>query len=83
MVCPRADAVSETARPLYLVFGGELKHVGSAEFADASRLHFVGAFTDHGEAHRAWSASARATVDDAQMRYFLVDLRKAMNAGPQ
>ena len=68
-------------QPLFLVIGGELKHVGSTEFANPSGLHLVGTFASYEDAHRAWSAVARATIDDAQMRYFLVDLRKAMTMG--
>jgi hypothetical protein len=59
---------------LHLVFGGELKELGGAEFTDPSQLHIVGIFPDYAAAHQAWSAAARATVDDAQMRYFIVPL---------
>ena len=60
--------------PVYLVIGGELRDIGSAEFADPSKLHVVGTYADREEARRAWSAIARATIDDAQMRYFLIDI---------
>ena len=67
-----------TAQPLYFVFGGELTTVGSTEFRDPAELHLVGVFADYPAAHSAWSAAARATIDDAQMRYFITDLRTAM-----
>ncbi len=67
-----------TAQPLYLVFGGELTTVGATEFRDPAQLHLVGVFPDYAAAHSAWSAAARATIDDAQMRYFITDLRTAM-----
>lgn len=59
---------------LHLVFGGELKELGSTEFTDPSQLHIVGIFPNYTAAHQAWSAAARATVDDAQTRYFIVPL---------
>ncbi len=63
---------------LYLVFGGELTTVGSTAFRDPEALHLVGVFSTYDDAHRAWSSAARATIDDAQMRYFITDLRRAM-----
>jgi hypothetical protein len=66
--------------PLYLVIGGELRDIGSTEFADPSKLHVVGAYADHEEAKRAWSAIARATIDDAQTRYFLIDIARLLEA---
>ena len=68
------------SQPLYLVFGGELTTVGSTEFQDPGDLHLVGVFSDYDSAYSAWSAAARATIDDAQMRYFITDLRTAMVA---
>jgi hypothetical protein len=71
-----------TGQSLYLVFGGELKTVGSTEFQDPESLHLVGVFASYDAAHSAWSAAARATIDDAQMRYFITDLRTAMVSPP-
>ncbi len=70
--------MTETKQLLHLVFGGELKDLGSIEFTDPSKLHIVGIFPDYASAHQAWSAVARATVDDAQMRYFIVHLHRLL-----
>jgi hypothetical protein len=70
--------MSEQKQLLHLVFGGELAHVGSTEFADPSKLHIVGIYPNYAEAHKAWSAVARATIDDAQMRYFIVHLHRLL-----
>jgi hypothetical protein len=64
---------------LHLVFGGELKDLASTEFTDPAKLHIVGIFPDYASAHQAWSAAARATVDDAQTRYFIVHLHRLLN----
>jgi hypothetical protein len=69
-----------TQQSLFLVFGGELKTIGSTEFTDPADLHLVGVFPDYDSAYSAWSAAARSTIDDAQMRYFITDLRTAMTA---
>jgi hypothetical protein len=74
--------MNDTHQRLHLVFGGELKHVGTTEFSDPSKLHVVGLFADPEEARKAWSAAARATIDDAQMRYFMVEITDKLEPHP-
>jgi len=38
----------------HLVFGGELKELGSVEFKDLSKLDIVGIFPDYASAAAAW-----------------------------
>lgn len=64
---------------LHLVFGGQLKHPDGTEFVNTDDLHIVGIFPDYKSAHRAWQGAARATVDDAHMRYFIVHLHRLMD----
>jgi hypothetical protein len=66
---------------LHLVFGGELKPGETAEFVDPSKLHIVGIFPSYAEAHRAWTSVARATIDDASIRYFVVHLHRLLEPG--
>jgi len=61
---------------LHLVFGGELKELGTLEFRDLTKLDFVGAYGSYAEAHAAWKARAQATVDNALMRYVVVHAHK-------
>ncbi len=63
---------------LHLVFGGELKSGHSNEFVDPKKLHIVGIFPSYAEALRAWTSAARATIDDASMRYFIVHLHRLL-----
>ena len=63
---------------LHFVFGGELKNTGEVEFKDLSKLDFVGMYPNYAEAERAWRSRAQATVDNAQMRYFVVHLHKLL-----
>lgn len=63
---------------LHLVFGGELKDTGSLEFVDTTRLDLVGIYPSYAEAERAWRAKAQATIDNAQMRYFVVHLHRLL-----
>lgn len=58
---------------LHLVLGGELSTVGGVEFRDPSTIEFVGAFSDYAKAYAAWKQRAQATVDNAHMRYFILD----------
>jgi hypothetical protein len=71
-------AVSGKQLP-HLVFGGELVSLDGVEFKDLARLDIVGIFPDYASAHRVWKAKAQATVDNAQMRYFVVHLHRMLD----
>jgi hypothetical protein len=64
---------------LHLVFGGELVDPTSTEFADLSKLDIVGIYPNYAEAEKAWRAKAQATVDNAQMRYFIVHMHRLLD----
>jgi Domain of unknown function (DUF4170) len=64
---------------LHLVFGGELTNIDSIEFKDLSKLDFVGMFPNYETARRAWKAKAQQTVDQAQMRYFIVHMHRLLD----
>ncbi len=64
---------------LHLVFGGELTSLESVDFKDLSKLDIVGDFPNYASAHAAWKARAQATVDNAQMRYFIVHLHRLLD----
>jgi hypothetical protein len=64
---------------LHLVFGGELENLESVNFKDLSKLDIVGIFPNYAAAHAAWKAKAQATVDNAQMRYFIVHLHRLLD----
>ena len=61
---------------LHLVFGGELKHTQAVEFKDLSKLDIVGMYPNFAEAKAAWLGKAQATVDNAQMRYFVAHIHR-------
>jgi hypothetical protein len=64
---------------LHLVVGGELSDVAGVTFKDLSKLDVVGFFPNYAEAHSAWLGKARETIDNAQMRYFIVHLHRLLN----
>ena len=64
---------------LHLVFGGELQNLETTEFKDLSKIDFVGVFPDYQSAHVAWKAKAQQTVDQAQVRYFIVHLHRVLD----
>ena len=70
--------ISTPKQLLHLVFGGELISTDSIEFKDLAKLDIVGIFPNFAEARRAWAAKAQGTVDNAQMRYFVVHIHKLM-----
>jgi len=63
---------------LHLVFGGELSSVASMEFKDLEKLDIVGIFPNYASAYAAWKAKAQGTVDNAEMRYFIVHLHRLL-----
>jgi len=65
---------SSFAQTLYLVLGGELEQLDGTCFRDPSRVDVVGVFADQASANVAWKAKAQGSVDNAHMRYFVVDI---------
>ena len=63
---------------LHLVFGGELEDVSGVTFKDLSKLDIVGIFPNYATAFDAWKAAAQRTVDNAQMRYFIVHMHRLL-----
>lgn len=74
---------------LHLVFGGELKNVEKLEFRDLDKLDIVGIYPNYATAYDAWKDAAQRTVDNAQMRYFIVHMHRLLDpeatgaAGPK
>jgi hypothetical protein len=66
---------------LHLVFGGRVSDPQTFDFQDPSKLDVVGIFPDYAAAEKAWRAAAQRTVDDAEMRYVLVELSKLLQPG--
>ena len=69
----------EPKQLLHLVFGGELQNLSTTEFKDLSKIDMVGVYPDYKSAHVAWKAKAQSTVDNAQMRYFVVHLHRVLD----
>ena len=64
---------------LHLVFGGELEHLDDVQFKDLGKIDVVGIFPNYATAYSAWKAKAQQTVDNAQMRYFIVHLHRLLD----
>jgi hypothetical protein len=64
---------------LHFVFGGELTNFDNIEFKDLSKLDLVGVFPTYADAYAAWKSKAQRTVDNAQMRYFIVHLHRLLD----
>ena len=64
---------------LHLVLGGELIQLGGSEFKDLDKIDIVGVYPNYTSAYAAWKAQAQKTVDNAQMRYFIVHLHRLLD----
>ncbi len=70
---------SHTKQLLHLVIGGEMKEVGKVEFANLKAIDFVGAYPSYAAAYDAWKSAAQRTVDNAQMRYFILHAHRLLD----
>ncbi|MFN3172495.1 MAG: DUF4170 domain-containing protein [Hyphomicrobiales bacterium] len=66
---------------LHLVFGGEVESPDSHSFIDVDNLDIVGIYPSNAEAEAAWRGKAQATVDNANMRYFVVHMHRLLEPG--
>jgi hypothetical protein len=73
------DGARQAKQLLHLVFGGELTSLGGVEFSDIAALDIVGIYPNYAEAYKAWKAAAQRTVDNAQMRYFIVHMHRLLD----
>ena len=78
-VVGRESGGQEPKQLLHLVLGGELKDLQQTEFKDLSKVDVVGVFPNYATAYSAWKAKAQASVDNAQMRYFIVHLHRLLD----
>jgi hypothetical protein len=70
---------SKPRQLLHLVFGGELSSLEDTEFKDLDNLDIVGVYPNYATAYAAWRGKAQQTVDNAQMRYFIVHLHRLLD----
>lgn len=75
---PATTKPPKTKQLLHLVFGGELSALDKTEFRDLKALDIVGIYPSYAEAAKAWKAASQRTVDNAQMRYFVVHLHRLL-----
>ncbi len=73
------QAATAQKQLLHIVFGGELKDVTGVEFEDLSALEFVGAYGSYQAAYDAWKSAAQRTVDNAEMRFFILHAHRLLD----
>lgn len=67
------------AQLLHLVLGGELTDLELATFRDLEKVDIVGVYPNYASAYAVWRAKSQQTVDNAQMRYFIVHLHRLLD----
>ena len=78
MKAPKADPQKQL---LHLVIGGELSDLKGIEFKDLSKVDLVGVYPNYKAAYDVWRQKAQQTVDNAEMRYFIVHLHRLLEPG--
>lgn len=74
--------MSDNAQPqqlLHLVIGGELVDLEHTTFKNLDDVEVVGVYSNYAAAYAAWKSKAQMTVDNAQMRYFIVHLHRLLD----
>lgn len=64
---------------LHLVIGGEVEDGEEIVFKDLGNVDLVGVYPNYAAALVAWKQKAHQTVDNAEMRYFVVHLHRLLN----
>ena len=64
---------------LHLVIGGELSSLKGIEFKNLDDVDLVGVYPNYASAYAVWKQKAQLTVDNAEMRYFIVHMHKLMD----
>lgn len=59
---------------LYLVFGGELEEISKKVIRNPDDIDLVGIFSSRDKAYDAWKAKSQQMVDNALIRYFIIDI---------
>jgi len=58
--------------------GGKVRDPQGLEFSDLPGIDLVGVYQDYEAAEEAWRSKARATIDDAEMKYVIVHLHRLL-----
>ena len=66
---------------LHLVIGGEVEKGEEIVFKDLNAVDLVGVYPNYAAAQLAWKSKAQQTVDNAEMRYFVVHLHRLLDPG--
>lgn len=70
---------TEGKQQLFLVMGGRVTDPRGLHFRDPESIHVAGVYSDYDTAEDAWRSNAQRTVDDAEMKYVIVDLQKILD----
>jgi hypothetical protein len=66
---------------LHLVIGGELSSLEDVTFKDLDKVEIVGLYPNYKAAYDVWKQKAQSTVDNDEMRYFVVHLHRLLDPG--
>jgi hypothetical protein len=70
---------TDSKQKLFLVMGGRVTDPRGLHFRDPESIHVAGVYSDYDAAEDAWRSNAQRTVDDAEMKYVIVDLQKFLD----
>ena len=74
---------SKPKQLLHLVIGGELEDIDTITFKDLDKVDLVGVYPNYASAYAVWKSKAQMTVDNAEVRYFIVHLHRLLDPEAQ
>lgn len=77
----KTPATIPSKQLLHLVIGGEMASFDDVVFKDPSKIDIVGIYPNYKAAYDVWKEKAQHTVDNAEMRYFVVHLHRLLDPG--
>ncbi len=63
---------------VHLVLGGRVIDPRGHEFILSEGVDLVGAFPDRASATAAWRSASQRSIDDAEMKYVVIDLQAGL-----
>ena len=58
--------------------GGRVSDPQGLDFVNLDKMDLVGVYSDYATAEDVWRSKARATIDDAEMKYVIVHLHRLL-----
>ena len=78
---PESERIAKGITPNLVRLSVGIEDIEDITFKDLSKVDIVGVYPDYASAYAVWKSKAQQTVDNAEMRYFVVHLHRLLEPG--